>query len=60
NMESFKFTDDPMEKEQLTFFEAIKKNDRSKILSPYEDSLKTLKIALSANRSMETGEVINL
>ncbi|HOK30151.1 MAG TPA: Gfo/Idh/MocA family oxidoreductase [bacterium] len=60
NMESFKFTDDPMEKEQLTFFEAIEKNDRSKILSPYEDSLKTLKIALSANRSMETGEVINL
>jgi len=49
-----------MEKGQLTFFEAIEKNDRSKILSPYEDSLKTLKIALSANRSMETGEVINL
>lgn len=59
-MESFEFSDDPMEKEQSAFLEAIEKNDRSKILSSYKDSLETLKIALLANESMETNEVIFL
>ncbi len=59
NMESFDFSDDPMEKEQSAFFEAIE-GGRDKILSTYEDSLKTLKISLSANTSMDTGEVIVL
>lgn len=60
NVESFEFTDDPMEKEQLAFFSAIKEGNKNKILSSYEDSLKTLKISLSANLSMDTGEVITL
>lgn len=58
--ESFEFSDDPMEKEQKAFFETIEKNDQTLILSSYEDSLKTLKITLSANESMEKGGVINL
>lgn len=60
NIESFEFTDDPMEKEQSAFFTAIEKGDKGRVLSSYEDSLKTLKIALSANISMDTGEVILL
>jgi len=49
-----------MEKEQSVFFSAIEEGDKSKVLSSYEDSLKTLKISLSANISMDTGEVIIL
>jgi len=60
NVESIEFSDNPMAKEQDVFFEAMKKGDRSIILSSYEDSLKTLKVALSANESMETQEVIKL
>jgi predicted dehydrogenase len=60
NVESFNFSDDPMEKEQSAFFSAIEEGDKSKVLSSYEDSLKTLKISLSANISMDTGEVITL
>lgn len=60
NIESFEFSDDPMEREQLAFFNAIKNGNKGEILSSYEDSLKTLKISLSANISMDTGEVITL
>lgn len=60
DVESFEFSDDPMEKEQSAFFTAIEKDDKDRVLSSYEDSLKTLKISLSANISMNTGEVIPL
>ncbi len=60
NIESFDFADDPMEKEQLAFFNAIENGDKSRILSSYEDSLRTLRVVLSANISMDTGEVITL
>jgi predicted dehydrogenase len=40
------------------FIHAIETKDGSGIRSPYADSLKTLKLAFEANRSMETGEVI--
>lgn len=58
NVETFEFSDDPMEVEQSAFFEAIRENDRNKILSPYKDSLKTLKITLLANDSMDRSEVM--
>jgi len=60
DIESFEFSDDPMEREQLAFFNAIKNGNKGEILSSYEDSLNTLKISLSVNISMDTGEVITL
>lgn len=41
------------------FVDAVKTGDPSGIRSPYEDALKSLKLCFAANRSMETGEVIN-
>lgn len=43
-----------------TFIDAIKSGDASKIRSPYEDALKTLKLGFAANESMETGKVVEL
>lgn len=40
------------------FFDAVKSNDPTLPLSPYEDALKTLKMCFAANESMETGKVI--
>lgn len=41
-----------------TFIDAIKTGDGSKIRSPYQDALKSLKLGFAANKSMETGQVI--
>jgi predicted dehydrogenase len=38
-----------------TFVDAVLTGDASKILSPYEDAVKTLAIVLSCNKSMDTG-----
>ncbi|NMA95461.1 MAG: Gfo/Idh/MocA family oxidoreductase [Clostridiales bacterium] len=43
-----------------TFIDAVKSKDASKVRSPYEDALKTLKLGFAANESMETGQVITL
>lgn len=43
-----------------TFIDAVKSGDASKIRSPYADALKTLKLGLAANESMETGNVVHL
>lgn len=41
-----------------TFMDAVKSGDGSTIRSPYADALKSLKLALAANESMETGKVV--
>jgi predicted dehydrogenase len=46
--------------EDSTFLEAIKTKDASKILSPYSNAVKTLSLTLGANKSLETGEVVEL
>lgn len=43
-----------------TFIDAIKSGDGSKIRSPYCDALKSLKLAMAANESMESGQVVYL
>jgi predicted dehydrogenase len=40
------------------FVDAVKTGDPSPVRSPYEDALKSLKLAFAANKSMETGEVV--
>jgi len=40
------------------FIDAVKSGDASRILSPYSDGIKTLKLGFAANRSMETGKVV--
>ncbi len=40
------------------FIDAVKVNDPAKVCSPYEDALKSLKLGLAANESMETGKVV--
>jgi len=40
------------------FIDAVKTGDVSKILSPYSDGIKSLKLAFAANESMETGKAV--
>ena len=42
------------------FIDAVKTGDASAIRSPYEDAIKTLRLCLACNESMETGQVIKL
>ncbi|GHU67805.1 hypothetical protein FACS1894184_08350 [Clostridia bacterium] len=42
------------------FINAVKSGDGSAIKSPYSDGIKTLKLGLAANESMETGKVVRL
>jgi predicted dehydrogenase len=42
------------------FIDAVKTGDTSKILSPYSDALKTLRIMMAASKSFETGKAIDL
>lgn len=44
--------------EDRTFIDAVKSGDGSKIRSPYADALKSLKLGMAANESMETGKVV--
>ena len=43
-----------------TFINAVKTGDPSAIRSPYEDALKTLRLCLACNESLETGKVVAL
>ncbi|MCL2299024.1 MAG: Gfo/Idh/MocA family oxidoreductase [Firmicutes bacterium] len=43
-----------------TFIDALKTGDTSAILSPYEDAMKTLRLCLACNESLETGKVVEL
>lgn len=40
------------------FIDAVKANDPTKVRSSYEDALKSLKLGLAANQSMESGQVV--
>ena len=42
------------------FVDAIRKGDRSQILSPYSDAVKSLAISLAAIQSSETGEPVSI
>ncbi len=46
--------------EDRTFIDAIKSGDGSAIRSPYSDALKSLRLCLAANESIDTGKVIQL
>lgn len=46
--------------EDYAFIEAVQKNDPSKIKCSYADGLKTLRVTLAANKSMETGKPVKL
>lgn len=43
-----------------TFIEAVISGDQSKILSPYDDALKSLAFALACNESLETGQTVKV
>lgn len=46
--------------EDNAFIDAVRLNDPSKILCPYSDGLKTLKVTLAANQSMSSGEPVRI
>lgn len=50
----------PYLEEDEAFLVAIESGDRSKILSPYADAVRTLKVTLAANRSISERTVISL
>jgi len=58
--EEVKMTIDPYQSENDLFIKAIKENNPEIIKSPYLDALKTLKLTLAANASLEKGKVIKL
>lgn len=55
-----RWNEDLMYIEDKAFIDALIKNNKSLIRCDYFDGLKTLKVALAANRSMEENEVVNL
>jgi predicted dehydrogenase len=46
--------------EDNAFIEAVRFNESSKILCPYSDGVKTLKVTLAANKSIVTGQPIDI
>jgi len=46
--------------EDAAFIEAVRENDKKKILCTYSDAVKTLEITLAANQSMETGKPVKI
>lgn len=51
---------DIFEIEDAAFVEAVQSNDVRGIRSPYADAVRTLAFCLAANRSMETGEAVQV
>jgi predicted dehydrogenase len=45
---------------ERTFIDALKSGDPSAIRSPYDDALKSLRLTLACNESLETGRVVEL
>lgn len=43
-----------------TFIEAVKAKDPSLVRSPYSDAMRSLAVVLAANKSMETGQVVEV
>ncbi|HZO87146.1 MAG TPA: Gfo/Idh/MocA family oxidoreductase [Chthonomonadaceae bacterium] len=52
--------EDIFPKEDRAFIEAVKSGDRSKILCPYPDGVRTTLVALAANESLETGKPVTV
>lgn len=52
-----KSSDNPRVTERKKFLSAVKAKDQSMIRSSYADAVKTLRITLAANRSIEAGQV---
>jgi len=46
--------------EDQVFVDAVRSGDRSGILSPYADGVKSAKLSLASNRSLETGKPVQL
>jgi len=51
---------DPYAKEDEIFLEAVSTGNASKIRSPYDDALKTHRVTMAANSSMQTGKPVAL
>jgi len=51
---------DPYAREDEIFIEALSTGDDSQIKSPYSDALRTHRVTMAANRSMETGKPVQL
>lgn len=51
---------DIFELEDAAFLRAVETGDRSGVLSPYADAIKTLAFTLAANESLETGEAVRV
>ncbi|SFQ32515.1 Gfo/Idh/MocA family protein [Salibacterium halotolerans] len=58
--EEYNDRDDPYEKENETFIEALKTGDPSEIQSDYSDALKTQQITAAALQSAKTGQVVEI
>jgi len=43
-----------------TFIDAVRTGDASAIRSPYEDAMKSLRLCLACNESLETGQIIDV
>lgn len=56
----YRMRNDGMADEDRIFIEAVMTGDRSKILSPYADGVKTLAVTLAANESAERGEPVEV
>ncbi len=54
------FEGQPQRAEDVAFIEAVKTGDRSGILSPYADGMKTLAVTLACAQSGETGRPISI
>ncbi|HID10152.1 MAG TPA: Gfo/Idh/MocA family oxidoreductase [Candidatus Latescibacteria bacterium] len=59
-LEEFPSFQDGFELEDRAFVEAVRTGDPSRIRSDYGDAFRTLEVTLAANRSMETGEVVEI
>jgi len=62
NMEPEEIPGEPniFEIEDNAFIDAVRLNDPSRILCPYAEGLKTLKVTLAANQSMRTGKPVRI
>ena len=58
--EIHRMSGNPTENMYRAFIEAVLTRDKKAVLTPYEDSYKTMAISLAANESAVTGRPINL
>ncbi|KAB8137630.1 Gfo/Idh/MocA family oxidoreductase [Gracilibacillus oryzae] len=58
--EYFKAQNNPYYEETKVFLEAVRNNDNSTILSPYQDAFHSFKVAMAAEKSIKEGKIITL